>query len=165
MMDCPFQLDKGLWTCPDCGWRYPLKTETPPKRNCTKPPSEKTTPVGFVGNILHDILLYEHNIDMVAGCGCQKWIDLMNAWGPDGCRENHATIVGGLLSEAKRRKWAFNDRPVLSAVAKIGTLLPGGLAFARAWARRIVTEAINRSENEITDDVGLWCNDRAGPGA
>ena len=70
----------------------------------------------------------------------------MNEWGPKGCRENLVKIVNALLAEAKRRKWQLEGRPILSKVAKIGTALPGGMIFARSWARKLVLEAIERSE-------------------
>ncbi len=36
--DCPFDLADGKWTCPQCGWVYPLESAKPPYRTCPKAP-------------------------------------------------------------------------------------------------------------------------------
>lgn len=109
------------------------------------------------GTTLHDLLLDRFDLDMVQGCGCKQWIEKMNVWGPAGCREHLDEIVRKMLGEAERRKWKLGDKPLLSAVARVGTLTPWGMRFARSWARKLVTEAIERSEqnekNELEVDV------------
>ena len=98
------------------------------------------------GTALHTILLEQFNLDFFDECGCKQWVEKMNIWGPQGCREHIDEIVRKMLGEAKRRKWKIGDRPLLSAVACVGTRLPLGMAFARTWARKLALEAIERSE-------------------
>ena len=98
------------------------------------------------GDILHNLLRDKLGTGFKTGCACKAWIAKMNEWGPKGCRENLVKIVNALLAEAKRREWQLDGRPILSKVARIGACVPGSMCFARAWARRLVREAIRRSE-------------------
>ncbi len=50
MTDCPFQLVNSKWTCPDCGWVYPLEADEPPCRNCPKSPQGIA---GRIANLAH----------------------------------------------------------------------------------------------------------------
>ncbi len=104
------------------------------------------SPSQSVGDILHDLLLDRLGVLLTSDCDCDKWIMLMNAWGPKGCRENLTKIVGALLNEAQQRNWKLNGRPLLSLAARVGTLTPWGRAYARTWAKRLVLEAIRRCE-------------------
>lgn len=99
-----------------------------------------------VGNVLHDLLLERLGVALTSDCDCDKWVMLMNAWGPKGCRENLSKIVGALLNEAQRRSWKLSGRPLLSIAARVGTFTPWGRAYARAWARSLVREAIEQCE-------------------
>lgn len=99
-----------------------------------------------VGDVLHDLLLLRLGVSLTSDCDCDKWITLMNLWGPQGCRENLNKIVGAMLAEAQRRNWKLDRRPLLSVVARVGALVPWGRAYARAWARALVHEAIERCE-------------------
>lgn len=145
-MNCDFQInDNSLWQCIYCHYIYPIQSAKPPRRNCPKSPnrpSENKVP----GNRLHEILLDRFNLDITEGCGCRKRINLMNAWGPKGCRENLDEIVAGMIAEARKQKWQIDGRPLLTALARVGTLTPLGIAFARAWARKLVLEAIEHCE-------------------
>ncbi len=105
------------------------------------------------GIILHALLQDKLGTGFKSGCACKEWLARMNEWGPGGCRENLKKIVGGLLAEAKRRQWVLDGHPILSKVAAIGTELPGGMIFARAWARKIVLEAITRSERNASENA------------
>jgi len=98
----------------------------------------------LVGDNLHNILIGRYQIGVGWRCRCKEWIGRMNEWGPEGCRTNLAKIVDALLSEAKRRNWALEGRPLLSAVARLGSKAPLGAIVARAWARRLVLEAIEQ---------------------
>lgn len=102
----------------------------------------------YVGNILHDILYNRFGVDISTGCACKVWITQMNQGGPEWCRKNIQGIVGKMLSEAKRRKWVLEGRHVLSRAARLGTMLPWGMDYARKWARGLVLEAIELSERE-----------------
>jgi hypothetical protein len=70
----------------------------------------------------------------------------MNEWGIAGCRKNIAHIVRWLLTEARRRQWHIDKRPILSIAARLGTRTEWGMAFARMWARKLVEEAISNAE-------------------
>ena len=147
MINCPTKLVDGKWTCPNCGWVYPLQSERPPHRNCPKASSAKLPKPG-VGDFLHDILLEEFNLDITASCGCKKQIQLMNAWGSEGCQENIGQIVNHMLGEAKKRDWRIEGRPLLSIAAKLGTKTTYGMIYARKWARNLVRESIKQFERQ-----------------
>ena len=55
-----------------------------------------------VGDNLQE-LLKEKGVE-VAECQCREWIDRMNLWGPEGCRENMDKIVDHLFGEATSNK-------------------------------------------------------------
>jgi hypothetical protein len=44
--DCPLHIIADKWTCPLCGWVYPLDSDKPPRRNCP------ASPEGREGKIL-----------------------------------------------------------------------------------------------------------------
>ncbi len=147
MKDCVWNENGPPWKCCQCGWIYarwgePIPSGKPPRRNCPSAPGLKPS----VGDILHNLLLARLGVGLTSGCDCAKQIALMNAWGPQGCRENLNRIVGAMLSEAQRRNWKLDRRPLLSAVARIGALVPWGRAYARMWARALVLEAVRRCE-------------------
>ncbi len=148
--------DKGLWQCSVCGWTYPHQTDKPPRRTCPEPPPYTT------GDILHDLLAEKLGVGLKEGCACKAWISQMNVWGPTGSREHLVGIVNALLAEAKRREWKLEGKPILSKVAGIGTTLPGGMIFARAWTRRLVNEAITRSERHEEDKMELRSHNGSG---
>ncbi len=157
MSDCDLQqLPDGQWHCPECDPRRQRLLPVPARRNCDtglatviKPTS---TTMG-VGTTLHSLLYDRFGVDIVTGCACKAWIAKMNEGGPEWCHKNLDSIVSKMLSEANRRNWQLDGRPLLSKVAKIGTALPWGMAFARTWARKLVLEAIEicERENEKTD--------------
>ncbi len=140
----------GIWECSECGYcNTRLRTE-PFIRNCPTTPIEKTA-TGEVaktgpGIRLHELLRERFNLDFTTNCGCRQWIQKMDIWGPDGCRKNIDKIVSKMLGEAKRRKWVIDGKPLLTVAAQVGTLTSLGIAYARWWARKIVFEAIERSE-------------------
>lgn len=144
-IDCPLTLIDGKWTCPNCGWIYPKERDKPPQRNCPTLISRRPTEDG-VGTALHDLLYVRYGLNYHSGCGCRQLVILMNSWGPQECRDNIDLIVGKLLAQAKKRKWKLDSRPLLTAVAKVGAKLPYGMNFARAWARKLVMEAIESCE-------------------
>jgi len=42
MIDCDFQLENGYWICLTCSWKYPRKSDKPPRRNCPKKRGQRT---------------------------------------------------------------------------------------------------------------------------
>ncbi len=98
------------------------------------------------GTILHDLIQERLGVGLKKGCACKMWIDRMNVWGPTETLENIVPIVNALLAEAKRREWEIEGRPLLSATAKMVDKTPLGVIIARTWARRLVKEAVHRSE-------------------
>lgn len=105
-----------------------------------------------VGTQLHEILYTRFGVDITQDCACKAWIAKMNEGGPEWCRKNIQKIVSKMLSEAKRRKWVLEDRPLLSKLARLGTITPWGIVYAREWARAIVLEAIELSETGASDE-------------
>jgi len=91
-------------------------------------PAAGTTHKG-PGDHLHDLIRRWLGQD-VGDCHCQEWIDRMNAWGPDECRDHVGEIVSHILAEAKNRGWW-----------KVLANMPG----ARWAIRQMVNEAIGRS--------------------
>lgn len=53
-----------------------------------------------VGDVLARILKDRRNANASETCDCASHIQEMNNWGPDGCEENFATILGWLLEAA-----------------------------------------------------------------
>ncbi len=163
MSDCNLQQrDDGLWHCPECDPGQQRLLPVPAQRNCSlakellslyPEPLNDSNRGMHVGTQLHNLLYDRFGVDIVTGCACKAWIDTMNKGGPTWCRVNIDSIVSKMLSEANRRNWQLDGRPLLSKVAKIGTVLPWGMAFARTWARKLVLEAIEicERENEKTD--------------
>ncbi len=98
------------------------------------------------GDALHSLIRERIGIDPDAKCCCDEKRMLMNVQGTAWCRENIDWIVSGMLDEAKKRGWKIEGKPLLSIAAKFGTLTPWGMAYARDWARALVTEAIERCE-------------------
>ncbi len=158
-MECKLEKRNGRWTCLDCGWIYAIESDNPPRRPCPKG-KPKEIPQYTTGTIMHDLLSERLGVGLKTGCACKAWIDQMNIWGPIESRENLVKIVNALLAEAKRRDWQLDGRPMLSVAASVGTKLPGGMYFARAWTRSLVTEAINRSEQNEKPPVDVRNNDR-----
>jgi hypothetical protein len=115
------------------------------------------------GDVLHDLIVERYHLDKAKGCQCDQVRDVMNMWGPDGCRENFEWIVSKLLREAQRRNWTFDDRPILTKVVRVGAAMPFGTAIARTYLRLLVLEAIRKGErvtHETTNDVCLRSDHR-----
>ena len=143
MNDCQLQPDGDKYTCIRCGWSYHKIVH----HNCYRPENQDPIPPS-VGDFLHNILREEFNLDITTSCGCRKQIHLMNAWGPEGCRENIGQIVNHMLGEAKKRDWMLEGRPLLSTIARLGTKTPLGMSYARKWARDLVFRAIKLCEEQ-----------------
>lgn len=150
MNNCDLRQEGSCYRCQSCGWRYHKLV----RHNCSKGIAQKGP-----GNYLHDALISKFKWTKRKGCGCKKLMQLMNAWGPRGCRENIDKIVGQMVQEAVKREWKMDGRPLLSLAANAGTRLPGGMVFARAWARRLVLKAIRRSEQDESNKMDLRDND------
>lgn len=92
------------------------------------------------GDVLHGILREEYGFK-VASCKCQEWIDKMNLWGPMGCKEHLAEIVGHLFEEA-------SANPQVSTAIRIGLNVPIIGAFeGRRRITAIVEKAIEMAES------------------
>jgi hypothetical protein len=57
------------------------------------------------GDILHALIQKLLGENETLDCGCGEWINLMNQWGPQGCREHFFEIVDKLQAAANERKW------------------------------------------------------------
>lgn len=73
------------------------------------------------GTELHKLL---HQLGFsIGGCSCQKWINKMNVWGVDGCREHRAEIIAHLET--------MKDAASLTEKLKAGALaIKGGLPLS-----------------------------------
>ena len=67
-----------------------------------------------------------------ASCGCQEYVNRMNALGPRRCRKHIDAIVAKIRREARKRGW----------FPKIAANLPG----AKYPIRQLVRTAIERAE-------------------
>jgi hypothetical protein len=86
------------------------------------------------GRELHELL--EQLGFNIGGCNCQEWIDRMNRWGVDGCREHRAEIIAHLEEE--------KDSATLTEKLKAGVLaIANGLPLTIGG---LVDEAIRRAE-------------------
>jgi len=83
------------------------------------------------GDFLHDAILAWVGEGPTRECGCTDRIDMMNAWGPAGCREHLDEIVGWLAEEATKRGWW-----------KYAVAVPG----SRYFIKRMVLSAIKKTE-------------------
>lgn len=129
-MICEFQrLPDGRWRCPDCGYETNKAYLEPPKKNCGNPTPR---PPG-VGTILtHKLRLAKLANQLVffwQGCKCAQHARQMNAWGPDGCRENADTIISWLME------------------APLAKIVPG----AREKAEELLREAIEEASHHIQE--------------
>jgi hypothetical protein len=139
-MDCPLvPIALNWWFCPQCGWLY--YGPVAPRRNCPKSKMRADLTLG-PGDVLHNLMADRLGVGLTLGCNCKAWIEKMNYWGPQGCREKLDKIVDALVAEARRRDWKLDGHPVLSAIAKVGDATPLGGYCARAWARSLVLEAV-----------------------
>lgn len=148
-MNCDLQQrEDSKWWCPVCDPGQQRLLPVAALRNCKQYPTSVPDPKARVGTTLHDILYDRFGVDITKSCACKEWIAKMNQGGPEWCREKLDGIVSKMLSEAKSRDWVLEGRPLLSKLARLGTILPWGMAFAREWARKLVLEAIELSERK-----------------
>jgi hypothetical protein len=147
-MDCVLRLtgkcDKGLhrFECGVCNRPYCSRHDdaTFIHRPCGSAAASRATfvtPNHGPGTELHSMLQTLGFKIGGPGCGngCQAWIDRMNHWGVDGCREHRDEIIDHL----ERQK----DNAALSAKLKAGALaLAAGLPLTIGG---LVDEAINRA--------------------
>lgn len=86
------------------------------------------------GDVLHGILREEHGF-RIASCRCQEWIDRMNLWGCNGCREHLGEIVDHLFEEA-------SGNPQVSRAIRIGLQVP---IIGPIEGRRRITAIVERA--------------------
>jgi FkbM family methyltransferase len=92
------------------------------------------------GDVLHNLLRTRYDVT-IASCKCQEWIDRMNSWGPDGCREHIEEIVDHLFEEA-----STNEN--VSAAIRMALKVPiVGKLEGKRQLRNLVTEAITMAES------------------
>jgi FkbM family methyltransferase len=129
-------------------WQIEIDNDTPFGRRAQKVidaaksrgESIRLGPQRFPGNTLHDLLKERHGAKM-ASCKCQEWIDRMNVWGVDGCREHIEEIVDHLLEEA-------STNPSVSTVVRMALRIPFiGKLEGKRQLRNLVLEAINMAES------------------
>lgn len=55
-----------------------------------------------VGDILARMIREKWGTDFIDACGCAGYVATMNAWGPEGCRRERATIVQWLCDGVQK---------------------------------------------------------------
>ena len=65
-------------------------------------------PSKTVGTILHKYLI-DFGVRPKEGCDCERHMEQMDLWGPEGCRENLHTILKWLRIEAHKRRFPFSQ--------------------------------------------------------
>ena len=108
MTDCIPNADGTA--CINCGWKKPAKINGWPRRNCGKlggeNPDQSPTMIG-PGTELKK-LLRKFGIVPTPRCKCDQRAMIMDAEGPDWCRENLDTICDWMREEAEERKLPFS---------------------------------------------------------
>lgn len=97
-------------------------------------------------------LLEQFGITATQGCGCHEFATVMDAWGPDGCRQRREEIIERLVSQAE-------GRPLLSAIPLkrriAGWLVDLAIHRARRVARRVSPSAYISSSQLCADAMAL----------
>ena len=148
MMECSYIVMRSrILQCQICG--RVTESEYPPEQTHSVCSLSRRLP----GTILHDLLCLRLGVGFSTDCGCKEWVAKMNEWGPEGCREYLESIVDKMLASAEKRNWKLNGRPLLSAAACVGCKCSWGKRYARRWARKLVLEAIERSERSLAKET------------
>jgi FkbM family methyltransferase len=93
-----------------------------------------------VGSTLHNILRQRHGV-VAKKCDCREWIEKMNTWGPDGCREHMDEIADHLFSQAA-------TNPQVSKFIRLAVNIPLlGVAAGKAHLKKLITDAIHMIEH------------------
>lgn len=85
-------------------------------------------------------LLQEMGVYAEEQCGCEHRMQLMNAWGVDGCKAQRSVVVGWLQEAQTEKGWGVTAAAVLKAAT--GSFWPNPIAPFES----LVDEAIRRSE-------------------
>jgi hypothetical protein len=86
-----------------------------------------------VGDHFHRLAKSYFGADYQEDCGCSDLADLMNRWGPAGCRKNRAKLVDRLQRKAAEAGWALAALASLPGVSLgIACLLELAIAAAEA---------------------------------
>jgi hypothetical protein len=91
------------------------------------------------GDHLHDLILRWFGEEPTEACGCNSYINKMNAWGVEGCRRRIDRIARRLFVEAGRRRLLDSRIPTWGRAK---------LAGAKWTCRWLVQRAIVRVERQ-----------------
>jgi FkbM family methyltransferase len=103
------------------------------KQVATLPPQNRP------GDVLHNLLKTRYEVT-IASCKCQEWIDRMNAWTPNGCRDHLEEIVDHLFEEASTNE---NVSTAIRMALKVPIV---GKLEGKRQLRNLVREAITMAE-------------------
>jgi FkbM family methyltransferase len=92
------------------------------------------------GDVLHNLLRSRYGVT-IASCKCQEWIDRMNVWTPNGCRDHLEEIVDHLFEEASTNENVSNAIRMALKVPIVGKL------EGKRQLRNLVREAITMAES------------------
>lgn len=99
----------------------------------------KKDPQNRPGDVLHNLLKTRYGVT-IASCKCQEWIDRMNAWTPNGCRDHLEEIVDHLFEEASTNE---NVSTAIRMALKVPIV---GKLEGKRQLRNLVREAITMAE-------------------
>ena len=142
-MFCNFLDIPGGVQCSRCEHKQRRRT----LRNCDLVPKAQRTTIATSpakprikgpGDYLHDLIVAWVGKSAQCCGGCQDWIDRMNRWGPQVCRDHLDEIIDRLLAEAKKRGWW-----------KYAVALPGS-RFAVRWLVLAAIEQAEKAEKSAT---------------
>jgi len=100
------------------------------------------------GDVLHNLLKTRYGVT-IASCKCQEWIDRMNAWTPNGCRDHLEEIVDHLFEEASTNE---NVAIAIRLALKVPVV---GKIEGKRQLRNLVREAITMAEFAPNKDTSI----------
>lgn len=122
-------IEDGLWEHrSECGRKFKLPTDVAidmqcPREACYEDSPYRKTPIG-VGTAIARLF---HRLGLSSCLQCSRRANLMNGWGPDGCRERRAEIVGWLRE-------AYRKTPKLKRAEALALAVSTGLVCRlRPW--------------------------------
>ncbi len=100
------------------------------------------------GDVLHSLLKTRYHVT-IASCKCQEWIDRMNAWTPNGCRDHLEEIVDHLFEEASTNE---NVSMAIRMALRVPVV---GKIEGKRQLRNLIREAITMAEFAPNKDTSL----------
>lgn len=113
---------------------------TPPKHASIMVPQKKQPIISGVGSEVKEILKSLKISTKDGFCECQSWINRMDEWGPEGCRERRKEILEHLDKE-------FDAASIATKVVALGMAIWNGIPLS---LEGILDLAITNVESRVT---------------